>query len=86
MPPSEHRPIIFNYGLQSKVSSCPLYGVSGNILSVGMTWCPISEHAPSYGPNCDSRGDQKTIAGVRRNLNLKWAEGYVPPTLGHILL
>ena len=76
--PYEHQPIIFNYGLQSKVISCPLYSVPDSIVSAGMIWCPIGTHIPSHSTNCYSEGESKVINCTHYNLQFEvaWEEMY----------
>lgn len=76
--PYEHQPIIFNYGLQSQVISCPLYSIPDSILSAQMIWCPIGTHILSYSDNCYSKGESKVINCIHGNLHFEvgWEEMY----------
>lgn len=69
----EHQPIIFNYGLQSKVISCPLYSIPDSILSAQMIWCPVGPHRPSHSANCYSKGESDVINGTHYHLHFEMA-------------
>lgn len=74
--PYEHQPIIFNYGLQSKVISCPLYSIPDSILSAWMIWGLLGTHIPSHSANRYSKGDLKVINCTHCNLHVEvgWEE------------
>lgn len=75
--PYEHQPIIFNYGLQSKVISCPLYSIPDRILSARMIWCPVGAHSiPRHSANCYSKGEANVINDTHCNSHceVSWEE------------
>lgn len=69
--PYEHQPIIFNYGLQSKVISCPLYSIPDSILSAWMIWCPVGTHIPSHTTNCYSKDESKVTDCTHYHLHFE---------------
>lgn len=77
MSPYEHQPIIFNYGLQSKVISCPLYSTPDGPVSARMIWGPAGMRSPSHNTNCYSKGESEVLDRARRNLRV--AEKKSPP-------
>ena len=83
--PYEHQPIIFNYGLQSKVISCPLSSIPDSVLSARMIWCPTGTHTPSHSANCYSKGQLQVINCTHYNLRFEggW-EDMAPPSHGPI--
>ena len=71
MSPYEHQPIIFNYGSQSKVISCPPPSIPDSILSARVIWCPIGAHIPSHSACCYSKGQSEVINGTHYDVRLE---------------
>lgn len=79
MSPYEHQPIIFNYGLQSKVISCPLCSTPDGPVSAGMIWCPPACAALATAPTVTQKGNQKYSIALIATYKLRWAEKKSPP-------
>lgn len=79
MSPYEHQPIIFNYGSQSKVISCPPPSIPDSILSARVMWCPVGTHIPSHSASSYSKGQSEVINGTHYDVHVEVGREDVDP-------